>query len=194
VVDAQAIDEAGLVALLGDGRGRWLYRRVRGIDEGRVDSSHESKSLSRDETFSRDINNTDDLERELLALTVRLGNDLRTDGFRTRTVTVRLKDADFRVRQASRTLTDPVESDRVLYGVARELLARLRRDRGIPARLIGISASNLTGAAGAPQLALFGGDDVAVESERDRRLSRAADDVRARFGSDVLKPGRLLDS
>jgi DNA polymerase-4 len=198
VSEAQAIDEAGLIALLGDGRGRWLYRRVRGVDEGRVDSTHDARSLSRDETFSRDINNTVELERELLALAVRLGNDLRSDGYRARTVTVRLKDADFRTRQASRTLSEPIESDRVLYGIGRELLARLRRDRGVAARLIGISASNLTGSEGLPQLGLFSDDasaaDALVESDRDRRLSRAADDVRARFGSDVLKPGRLLDS
>jgi DNA polymerase-4 len=197
VSDALAIDEAGMTALLGDGRGRWLYRRVRGIDESRVDPSHDSKSLSRDETFPRDLNTTEELERELLALTVRLGNDLRTDGYRARTVTVRLRDTDFRTRQASRTLKEPIESDRALYGIARELLAKLRRDRGIGARLIGISASNFTGSEGLPQMGLFGDEDgqsSVVESDRDRRLSRAADDVRARFGAGLLKPGRLLDS
>lgn len=196
VSDALSIDEAGMIALLGDGRGRWLYRRVRGIDESRVDPSHDSKSLSRDETFPRDLNTTEELERELLALTVRLGNDLRTDGFRARTVTVRLRDTDFRTRQASRTLAEPIESDRALYGIARDLLAKLRRDRGIGARLIGIAASNFTGSEGLPQMGLFGDDASAsvVESDRDRRLSRATDDVRSRFGADVLKPGRLLDS
>jgi hypothetical protein len=84
-----------------------------------------------------------------------------------------------------------------LYGIARELLAKLRRDRGIGARLIGISASNFTGSEGLPQMGLFGDEDgqsSVVESDRDRRLSRAADDVRARFGAGLLKPGRLLDS
>ena len=193
VADAQAIDERGLINLLGEGRGRWLYARVRGIDEGRVEGSHTARSISRDETFPRDLTRVEDLERELLALTVRLGNDLRSEGFRTRTVTVRLRDADFRTRQASRTLTEPIESDRALYSTARELLARLRRDRSIGARLIGISASNFTGSEGMSQMGLFAGNEASIESDRDRRLSRAADDVRARFGSDVLKPGRLLD-
>jgi DNA polymerase-4 len=193
VVDAQAIDEQGLIALLGAGRGRWLYRRVRGIDEGRVDPSQDARSISRDETFPRDLNNTEELERELLALAVRLGNDLRAEGFRARTITVRLRDTDFRTRQASRTLPAPVESDRGLFGIARELLGKLRRDRDIGARLIGIAAANFSGADGVPQLGLFGAEESEVESDRDRRLSRAADDVRARFGKDMLKPGRLLD-
>ncbi len=199
VKDAQAIDEAGLSRLFGDGRGHWLYRRVRGIDESRVDTSHDAKSMSRDETFPQDLTRTEDLERELLALTVRLGSDLRGDRLRTRTVTVRLRDADFRTRQASRTLVSAIATDKALFTLARELLAKLRRDRNCGARLIGISASNFTGEDGAPQMGLFGEEPVApgasgvTESDRDRRLSRAADDVRAKFGVDVLKPGRLLE-
>jgi DNA polymerase-4 len=195
VKDALAIDERGMTALLGEGRGRWLYARVRGIDEARVETDHSARSISRDETFPRDLTRLEDLERELLALTVRLGNDLRSDGYRARTVTVRLRDADFRTRQASRTLPEPVESDRAIYNVARELLAKLRNARGIGARLIGISASNLT-TESTSQLGLFAGaagnENVVTESDRDRRLSRATDEVRARFG-DVLKPGRLID-
>ncbi|HEX6694922.1 MAG TPA: DNA polymerase IV [Longimicrobiales bacterium] len=193
VAEAQSIDEKGLIALFGEGRGRWMYRIVRGIDVSPVESGREARSMSRDETFARDIDRTVDLERELLALTTRLGNDLRTEGFRARTVTVRLRDADFRTRQASRTLAAPVESDRGLYAVARDLLAKLRADRRIGARLIGVSASNFTGSDGVPQLGLFAGEETGVESDRDRRLSRASDDVRARFGADVLKPGRLLE-
>jgi DNA polymerase-4 len=198
VKDALAIDERGMVALLGEGRGRWLYARVRGIDEARVEAEHSARSLSRDETFPRDLTRIEDLERELLGLTVRLGNDLRSEGFRARTVTVRLRDSDFRTRQASRTLQEPIESDRALYNIGRELLAKLRNARSIGARLIGISASNLTGMDGTAQLGLFAGgpgnEQAVTESDRDRRLSRAADEVRARFGADVLKPGRLLDS
>jgi DNA polymerase-4 len=192
VADALAIDERGLSTLLGSDRGRWLFQRVRGIDESRVSAEHDSRSISRDETFPRDLTRTEDLERELLALTVRLGSDLRGEGLRTRTVTVRLRDADFRTRQASRTLQVPIATDKALYATGRELLAKLRQDRNIGARLIGISASGFTGRDGVPQLGLFG-DDGVMESERDRRLSRASDDVRARFGADVLKPGRLLE-
>ena len=194
VADAQAMDEAALIGLLGESRGRWLYKKVRGVDESRVDPSHDARSMSRDETFARDLRTDEELERELLALTVRLGNDLRSEGFRARTVTVRLRDSDFRTRQASRTLQVPIESDRALFAIARELLAKLRRDRRTAARLIGVNASNFTGSEGLPQIGLFGDDETtAVESERDRRLSRAADDVRARFGAGSIKPGKLLE-
>ncbi len=194
VSDAQKIDEKGLIQLLGDGRGRSLYRRVRGIDESAVHSSHDTRSMSRDETFPRDLTRIEDLERELLGLAVRLGSDMRGEGLRARTITVRLRDTDFRTRQASRTVSPAIATDKALYRIGRELLAKLKRDRSIGARLIGIAATNFTGSDGVPQMGLFGEDTTGAgaETEKDRRLSQAADDVRARFGSDVLKPGRLL--
>ena len=55
-------------------------------------------------------------------LTVRAASDLRSQGLRTRTVSVKLRDADFTTRQASRTLPEAVVADRVLFETARELL------------------------------------------------------------------------
>lgn len=192
VADAQQLPERVLVDMLGAGRGEWLARRVRGIDESRLDTSHVQKSMSRDETFPRDLHRLEELERELLALTTRIGSDLRDSSCRARTITVRLKDADFRVRQASRTVAEPLETDRAIHAVAHELLLKLRNARRIGARLLGVSASNLVPAETAgSQLGMFGGGEQ-LESERDRRLSRAADEIRDRFGHDKLKPGRLL--
>ena len=55
-----------------------------------------------------------------------------------RTVTVRIRDYDFKTRQASRTLDAPVISDRVILEVAHALLAKLRAARRVPARSIGV--------------------------------------------------------
>lgn len=192
VADAQRLGERTLVEVLGGGRGEWLWERVIGADRSPVHVEHEQKSFSRDETFPRDLHRTGDLERELLALAVRLGADLREAGCRARTITVRVRDADFRNRSASRTVADPLESDRALYALGRELLAKLRGARRIGARLLGMAASNLVPQdADVSQLGLFG-EAARLESEKDRRLSRAADEIRDRFGADSLRPGRLL--
>jgi hypothetical protein len=75
---------------------------------------------------------------------------------------------------------------------ARTLLARLRAERRTPARLIGVAASNLEG-AGSAQIALFDAESGSLETERDRRLARASDQVRQKYGRDAIGPGDLLD-
>jgi hypothetical protein len=60
----------------------------------------------------------------------------------------------------------------------------------VPARLLGVAATNFRHGQ-ETQLAIF--DEAAVESERDRRVTRAADAVRERFGWRAVRPGRLVD-
>ena len=119
VADVQGMSERAVVELLGEGRGEWLYRRAHGRDDGRIEPEHTPKSISRDETFPRDLHRLSDLERELLVLSARLGADLRDAGFRARTITLRIRDADFRTRQASRTATEALETDRAIHQLAR---------------------------------------------------------------------------
>src|SRR5207237_8534391 len=116
-----------------EGEGTWLYERVRGVHDSPAEADREAKSVSRDETFPTDIAQDEALEAKLLALADRAAADIREAGLLARTVTVKLRDADFTTRQASRTLPDPVQSDRAVYSVARELLARLRKARRVPA-------------------------------------------------------------
>ena len=189
VTDVLELDLAALVRLVGAGDAAWLSARARGIDEGEVAEREVARSISRDDTFSADIDDDLRLEGELTELVGRAGADLRGDGLRARTITVRIRDSDFTTRQASRTLDEALESDRALFAVARELLARLRRARRVPARLLGVGLSNFNAPA-ARQLALFEAPTAPLESPRDRDLSRAMDAVRARFGRDAIAPGR----
>ena len=122
-----------LIRWFGDREAQWLYDRVRGIDGGAVEGHGEQKSMSREETFSTDISDDATLERELFALSARVASDLRAELLAARTIRVKIKDADFTIRQAGRTLPEAVVSDRVIYGVARELLHTLR-SRAAPPR------------------------------------------------------------
>jgi DNA polymerase-4 len=137
------------------------------------------------------------LETELLRLVVRAATDLRRQGVRARTVTVRIRDTDFRTRQAGSTLADPLESDQAIHRVATELLGKLRQARRIGTRLVGVSLSQLTTTTGGAQLGLFettpgSPESGAPETPRDRTVARAVDGLREKFGDDIVVPGRIL--
>jgi DNA polymerase-4 len=186
VRDVVPHDRATLVEWLGEREGTWLYERTRGIDRAPVEARREAKSVSRDETFPTDLNDDDALAARLLSLADRASADVRDAGLLARTITVKLRDADFTTRQASRTMAEPVQSDRAVFAVARQLLAKLRRARPMPARLLGVALSHLCPADAERQLSLLEPQGGAPETERDRVLARVIDDVRERFGPDAL--------
>ena len=188
-VSTASRDDAALTRLVGARDAEWLARRVRGVDESEVAERDVAKSISRDETFDSDIHDDLVLEGELTELIGRAGTELRSEELMARTVTVRIRDTDFTTRQASRTLTEPLASDRALFAVARELLRKLRARRHIPARLLGVGLSNF-GPPPAVQLALFDVVAPRLETQKDREVSRAVDAVRARFGRGAIAPGR----
>jgi DNA polymerase-4 len=194
VPDVLQYDVPTLAQWLGKREAAWLHDRVRGIDHSEVETHGDAKSISRDDTFPRDIDDDDELMRELLALVTRAAHDLRGDGMTARTITVRIRDFDFKTRQASRTLDAPVISDRVILEVARTLFKKLRNARRVPARLLGVGLSSLTYDSTADQLTLFERRDRKEdETDRDRVLARTIDKVREKFGDKGILPARLID-
>ena len=221
VADAQRWTEAGLASRLGERMGAWLARRVRGIDDSVVTPRDRQKQVSREDTFARDLNDDEVIERELLRLAVRVSTDLRKQALRARTVTVKIKDTDFKTRSAQRTLSGFIESESSVLKAARPLLRQLRGKRRVPVRLLGIALSHFddepdgaaadthgSGVAGATQLGLFAAPDPAptvtqgtapalgsdpAETPRDRALTRALDRIRDRYGSGAILPARLVD-
>ena len=193
VPDVLQYDQRTLAQWLGEREAAWLSDRVRGIDSAHVEAHLDAKSISRDETFPLDIDDDAELRKELLALLTRAAADLRADGLAARTVRVKIRDHDFRTRQASRTLDHPVIADRVLLTVAKTLLQRLRAARRVPARLLGVAFSSLAADATADQLTLFEArDSRLVETDRDRRVARVVDRVRAKYGDKGILPGGLV--
>lgn len=192
VPDVLKHDLPTLAMYLGEREAGWLWERVHGIGSTEFETRGEARSISRDETFPQDLRDDDDLQRELLALVTRAAFDLRSDGMTARTITVRLRDMDFRTRSAQRTLPEPVVSDRVIMGVAKELLTKLRVARRVPARLIGVQLSSLAQDPKADQLPLFGpARGPLSETEKDRTLARAVDLVREKYGTRGIIPASL---
>lgn len=214
VHEAQRLTEEALVQQMGQRAGRWLAHRIRGIDDTPVVSGGRQKQVSREDTFARDLSDEETIERELLRLAVRVSADLRGRAFRAKTVTVKLRTADFQTRTAQRTLARYVESEKAVAQVARHLLRQLRRRGRPPVRLLGIGLSHFEheaddsprhGPSPAQQLALFPPPLATAvpgpatsplidpeETPRDQALTRALDRIRARYGSEAILPARLV--
>lgn len=190
--DAAAVEAEWLARWFGPGRGAWLWERVRGIDPSEVDARDRRKSISSERTFFEDIDDDDELERRLLQLSCNVGGQLRAKELRARTVTVKIRDYDYRTRQAGNTQPVGLETDRAIFAVATSLLHQLRHRRQTGVRLLGVGVSNLVRQAPGTQLDLFG-DRAALESERDRTIAQAVDRIRDRFGREALRPARVLD-
>jgi DNA polymerase-4 len=195
VRDALAIDRSSLCLWFGPRTGEWLYQRVRGISGAAVTPSHDAKSVSRESTFARDLESDDALLTELVRLTARVCRDLRDDGLRARTVTLKLRDFDFRTRQAARTVDGPLVTERAILPVAVELLERLRAQRRVPVRLLGVALSHFSDARAMPQLSLFAAPPAGepAETERDRRIASIMDRIQDRFGREAIRSARLTE-
>jgi DNA polymerase IV len=175
---------AVLGRVLGEQHTRDLLERARGIDERGVVPYEAPKSVSHEETFDRDLDDERELLREALALSQKVGARLRKDGYRARTITLKIRLANFTTLTRSRTLPVPTDRGADVYRVISELFAALPGSRR-RVRLLGVATSGLA-AAGEEQLALLRG-------ERWGDLERAVDRIERRFGRGATTPATLLD-
>ena len=128
VRDTLAVEPVWLERWFGARRAAWLRARFeagRGADD--IEPERERKSISSERTFHRDVDDPEVLDAQLLRLSEGVGRTLRDQGLRARTVTVKLKDFDFKIRQRAHTLPQAVESDRAIWNVARPLLGDLQQ-------------------------------------------------------------------
>jgi DNA polymerase-4 len=194
VSDAYAAGSDNLRTWLGEREGLWLWDRIHGIDRAHVVTRGDNKSISRDETFPVDVDDDAMLRAELIRMVDRASGDLRDSELLARTITVRLRDYDFKDRQASKTVPAPILSDQAILRVARELLARLRAARPVPARLLGVGLGSLVhdDEDEPDQLSLLDvpAPAVEVESEKDRAVARVVDKLRNKLGDDAIALGR----
>jgi nucleotidyltransferase/DNA polymerase involved in DNA repair len=180
VGEVAATPRATLERALGPALGAHLHELAWGRDERPVVPFEAAKSVGSEETFASDIDDPERLAREVLRCCVRVGRRLREAGLTGRTVTLKLRFADFRTITRARTLPDATDTDAELHEVAGDLLARLRLGR-VPVRLVGVAVSNLHPRAGAPVQLRLGPERPGWEA-----AVRAADAIRARFGEEAI--------
>jgi DNA polymerase-4 len=184
VGDLRDTPEPILERLLGEAQARHLWELAHGIDEREVIPYEPPKSIGHEETFERDLDDDQEILRELLALSLRVATRLREDGYRARTVTLKARLSTFATLTRSRTLGDATDVGADLYAVVGELYRALPGDRR-RIRLLGVQASGLL-AAGAEQLAL-------LRNDRWADVERTVDRIERRFGSGAATHASLLD-
>jgi DNA polymerase-4 len=139
-----ALDDAGLAAVLPGSVGRLLRDRARGLDPRDLELEAEPVSVSAEDTFPRDISDRELLHAEVRRLAELVAARLGDSGLAGRTVTAKLRYADFSIRTRSTTLPAGVDTPDVIGDVACELLDRGLRDRPGALRLVGVGVSGLS--------------------------------------------------
>jgi DNA polymerase-4 len=179
ISDLQKASEERLVRLLGVA-GHWLFDVAHGRGSVSVSGEYTRKSISREETFARDLRSLPELEKELHALVEDVSASVREKGWRARTIQLKLRYADFSTITRARTI-DPTDDDPVIFETIRSLF-HAAYDTRLAVRLLGVHLSNFDDAA---QM------ELPLNPLRGQReeLLKAVDKIRARFGDDVIHVG-----
>ena len=176
-----ALGEVFLAAMFGE-NGRELAHHALGQDNRPVVTEHVTKSISQENTFSRDVHDDKTLETMLKELSAEVGKNLRHENLVGTTVKLKIRWPDFTTITRQVTLPVATNLDEDIYLSAHNLLQRVR-EKGQAVRLIGVAVSNL----GPPvrQMELWG-----QESEKARKLRDVLDDLQARYGKKIIDRGR----
>jgi DNA polymerase IV len=138
------LSDSELRAVLPGSIGRLLRDRALGIDKRDLELETERVSISVEETFERDLSDRALLHAEIRRLADELSRRMQRSGVSGRTVTTKLRYADFSIRSRSTTLPAPVDEADRIGDLACGLLDRGLRDRPGALRLVGVGVSGLS--------------------------------------------------
>jgi DNA polymerase IV len=172
--------ESEMIRLFGE-NGRELSRHSRGIDERPIETERETKSISQEITFSRDVRDDRLLQKTLMEMSAEVAKQLRKNNLAGKTIKLKLRWPDFTTLTRQTTLVNPTDQEEEITRAALDLLKAVRKPNQA-VRLIGVGVSGL----GAPirQLGLWD-----VDNEKSRKLQEAVDVLQEKFGRDVIRKG-----
>ena len=150
-----ALTDDDLRRLLPGSVGKVLRDRARGVDPRGLEIGAERISISVENTFERDLVDRERLHDELRGMAAQVAEHLRSKGQTARTVTTKLRYADFSIRSRSTSLDVGIDDPAQIGDLACRLLDRGLRDRPGALRLVGVGVSGLVEyrqlALGAPE-------------------------------------------
>ena len=160
--------------------------RAAGIDDRPVVPMREEKSISAEETYDKDLATRESMDRELLRLTERTATRLRKAGLVAGTIQIKIRQSDFKTYTRQRSVRPAANGTDQIYAVARDLLsAWLSSNPGAKIRLLGVGGGNL---------AAIEQPDLFASTRTENTIDKAVDEIRDRFGKDLLGRARTLDS
>jgi DNA polymerase IV len=184
VSDIAHTPRATLIRALGESTGASLYELAWGRDYRDVVPDEPEKSIGNEETFSEDLDNPEEILREFLRMTEKATARLRERSLFAKTISIKIKFADFSSLTRSKTVPIAIDNTHDTYEVVKALYLALRND-GARIRLVGVSLSQLQ--EGAPvQL------ELGARERGWREADTAIDRAQARFGRGSVRPGRLI--
>ena len=172
--------EEDLIRLFGE-NGRDLAHHAKGIDNRAVVTERETKSVSQEITFSRDVRDDKMLEKTVREQSAEVARQLRKNELAGSTIKLKIRWPDFTTLTRQKTLNHRTDQEDEIAKAALELLRAVRKPNQY-VRLIGVGVSGL----GAPirQLGLWD-----VDNEKSRKLQEAVDVLREKYGEDVIFKG-----
>jgi DNA polymerase-4 len=166
--------------------GRLFWELAHGIDKRAVEPEHERKSIGREETFPEDINDIVYLEKLIVQFAAELCRKLRQEGLLAGSVTIKLRDSNFKTITRSKTIT-PCNSDIIVTRIASDLLHHSYKNKQ-PLRLFGLSLGHLSPVTNLEQGSLF-----ESQSNADyKAIDQLMDEIRDRFGPGAINRASLL--
>ncbi len=184
VSDIAHTPRATLIRALGEATGASLYELAWGRDYRDVIPDEPEKSIGNEETFSEDLDNPEEILREFLRMTEKATARLRERSLFAKTISIKIKFADFSSLTRSKTVPIAIDNTHDTYEVVKGLYLALRNE-GARIRLVGVSLSQLQ--EGAPvQL------ELGARERGWREADTAIDRAQARFGRGSVRPGRLI--
>jgi DNA polymerase IV len=174
--------ESELIRLFGE-NGRDLARHAKGIDDRPITTERETKSISQEITFSRDVRDDKVLQETLQEMCAEVGAQLRRNNLAGKTIKLKIRWPDFTTLTRQTTLNHSTDQEDEIAKSALELLKSVRKLKQA-VRLIGVGVSGL----GQPvrQLGLWD-----MDSERARRLQNVMDELQEKYGKGVIKRGNV---
>ncbi len=172
--------ESQLTSLFGE-HGRDLSRHARGVDERPIVTEYETKSISQETTFVRDVSDDKILAKTLREQSASVARQLRKENLAGRTIKLKLRWPDFTTLTRQATLNSPTDMEDEIAKTVLMLLKNVRKANQA-VRLIGVGVTGL----GQPirQLGLWD-----LDSEKMRKLQEAVDMLQEKYGSKVIQKG-----
>jgi len=173
--------ESEMIRLFGE-NGRELSRHAKGLDDRPIVTERETKSISQENTFVRDIRDDKVLQKYVREMSAEVAKQLRKNSLAGKTIKLKLRWPDFTTLTRQTTLNNPTDQEEEIATTALELLKAVRKPNQA-VRLLGVGVSGI----GAPirQLGLWD-----VESEKSRKLQDALDALHEKYGGDVISKGK----
>lgn len=184
------VDPALLVRTLGGAVGRKLHELAWGRDDRAVQPPAAESSVGAETTFDVDCADAERLRRELLALAQSTARRARSAAAAGRTVSIKVRFADFTTVTRSETLSTPTDLARAIYAAALRQLERLGQP-GRRVRLIGVRLEGLVPLGSVSEQLELG---AAVGRPGWRAAEDAADRIAARFPAAAVRPAVLFSA